>query len=236
MNKLWLIIISIGILAIITLYFFGRTLWHPYWIKIMGKQSVTEVISKISTKHDKYFRQILNEKGIKNNPADLAYLAFKDVDLLEVWGKSDGSWLHITNYPILKASGELGPKLQEGDRQVPEGLYKIIGFNPNSAFHLSMKLNYPNKFDSEKAKLEGRSKPGSNIFIHGKESSIGCLAMGDEVIEKLFLLSHSVGIQNIQVIIAPTDFRKNKPKHLINKPSWTPELYANIEQKLQEFK
>ena len=79
-------------------------------------------------------------------------------------------------------------KLREGDRQVPEGLYRLIGRNPNSNYHLSMKLDYPNSYDPRHAKREGRSNPGSNIFIHGKSLSVGCLAMSGEAIEAFFVL------------------------------------------------
>ena len=76
-----------------------------------------------------------------------------------------------------------------------------------------MKLNYPNEFDLAHAKIEGRTKPGSNIFIHGKAVSIGCLAMGDKTIEELFILANDVGINNITVVISPLDPRVNILKY-----------------------
>ena len=94
----------------------------------------------------------------------------------------------FSKYPIQGASGDIGPKLIEGDRQVPEGLYEIIGFNPNSSYHISMQLNYPNDFDLKHASAEGRDHSGNNIFIHGKDESIGCLAMGDAAIDFLLVV------------------------------------------------
>jgi murein L,D-transpeptidase YafK len=120
---------------------------------------------------------------------------------------------------------------------VPEGLYKINGLNPNSAFHLSMKLNYPNTFDVVKSKLDGRDNLGGDIFIHGRSDSVGCLAMGDRTIEELFVLTALVGEDNVEVIIAPTDFRDSARRQR-NRPrlQWLPELYSNIKQALTRFK
>lgn len=60
----------------------------------------------------------------------------------------------------------------EGDKQVPEGLYKIEGFNPNSSYHLSMKLNYPNAFDLQHANKEGRSHTDPSLNeLHAPSNS-----------------------------------------------------------------
>ena len=71
---------------------------------------------------------------------------------------------------------------------MPEGVYRIVALNPNSSYHLSMKLDYPTEFDLSKARAEGRTRPGSDIFIHGKAVSIGCVAVGDDAIEEIFVL------------------------------------------------
>lgn len=92
-----------------------------------------------------------------------------------------------------------------------------------------MKINYPNEFDLKHANAEGREQPGSNIFIHGKAVSIGCLAMGDEAIEELFTLVHDVGRQHTQVIISPVDPSIQKLVVPRDAPEWTSDLYRNIE-------
>lgn len=107
-------------------------------------------------------------------------------------------------------------------------LYKSIALNPNSTFHLSMKLNYPNEYDLKYAQLEGRDQPGTDIFIHGKAASVGCLAMGDELIEKLFTLVAQVGMENVQVLIAPHNPQLKPLVATANMPSWTHELYETI--------
>ena len=99
-----------------------------------------------------------------------------------------------------------------------------------------MKINYPNEFDLAQAKADGRQNLGGDIYIHGKALSIGCLAMGDEASEDLFVLTNLVGIQNVKVIITPNDCR---PKDLSFKansqPNWLPTLYADISQELKPF-
>ncbi len=93
-------------------------------------------------------------------------------------------------FPILRASGRLGPKRQEGDRQVPEGFYTVDRLNPRSLFHLSLGLDYPNA--SDRLLATDPLRPGSDIFIHGGAESIGCLALGDAAAAQLFLVAHDV--------------------------------------------
>lgn len=168
-------------------------------------------------------------------PERIALLAFKDEKRLELWVRDAGCWVFEKGYPIRAASGGPGPKLREGDRQVPEGIYRIVRLNPNSRYHLSVKLDYPNSFDLEHAGLEGRSEPGSDIFIHGGASSVGCLAMGDAAIEELFELIASVGMKNVEVIIAPRDFRRHPVVLDSSEPVWLAELYGYIAEALKRF-
>lgn len=163
-------------------------------------------------------------------PKRLVFLAMKEEAELEVWaGSGGGRMALLRRYPIKRLSGQAGPKLREGDRQVPEGIYRIVGFNPNSRFHLSMKLDYPNAFDRRHAEREGRSEPGSDIFIHGRAASVGCLAMGDPAIEELFVLVHDTGRSKVQVIIAPRDPRQaGRLTASPALPPWTGELYRDI--------
>ncbi len=175
--------------------------------------------------------------GINLPPKAVRLLAFKDTEQLELYAQNDGGgWRKIHTYPIQASSGVAGPKLREGDHQVPEGFYTIEAFNPNSRFHVSLRLNYPNPFDLKMARAEQRANPGSDIMIHGKAVSVGCLAMGDEVAEELFALTAWVGRENVKVIIAPTDFRKTPDyKSAGEQPDWLPGLYQNIRAELANF-
>ncbi|MDA7880801.1 L,D-transpeptidase family protein [Akkermansiaceae bacterium] len=111
--------------------------------------------------------------------------AFKEENILELWVKSaDEKYLLFKSYPIAGASGSLGPKLCEGDRQVPEGFYFVAKrqLNPQSRFHLSFNIGYPNEFD------KAHDRTGSFIMVHGSDVSIGCLAMTDTFIEEIYTL------------------------------------------------
>lgn len=165
----------------------------------------------------------------------ITLLVFKKDRRLELWANENNQWHHIKNYPILAASGHLGPKLHAGDLQVPEGIYHINAFNPLSHYTLSMQLDYPNAFDKEQAAKDGRTNLGENIFIHGKDSSIGCIAIGDNAIKELFVLSRLVGKHQVDVIIAPHDFQDNQLLVAKQSPSWIARLYNKIKLAMQPF-
>lgn len=175
--------------------------------------------------------------GISLPPKAIRLLAFKDTEQLELYAKNgSGDWRKVHTYPIQASSGVAGPKLREGDYQVPEGFYAIEAFNPNSRFHVSLRLNYPNPFDLKMAQAEQRANPGSDIMIHGQAVSVGCLAMGDAVAEELFALTAWVGRENVQVVIAPTDFRlapDYQPEP--TQPDWLPALYQALRAELAKF-
>jgi murein L,D-transpeptidase YafK len=135
-------------------------------------------------------------------PADGLYLrAFKREGELELWAaaKRQG-WTLITTYQVAGASGGPGPKRKEGDGQVPEGFYVIDRFNSKSSYHLSLGINYPNAADRI---LGDPQKPGYDIFIHGRAASIGCLAMGDDRMEEIYLAALDTRTRPIPVHIFP---------------------------------
>ncbi|MCX7008186.1 MAG: L,D-transpeptidase family protein [Kiritimatiellaeota bacterium] len=167
-------------------------------------------------------------------PRAITLVGLKAEKRCEVWVSGDGKKFQLlTNYPIRAASGVLGPKLREGDQQVPEGLYRIESLNPNSLYHLSLRVNYPNDFDRQQAKAEGRTRLGGDIMIHGSDVSIGCIALGDAVAEDLFVLVAETGIKNISVILAPVDFRvRQLPPDIKTLPAWAPALYAAVRKEL----
>lgn len=166
----------------------------------------------------------------------VALLAFKDSDRLELHAQdAGGAWKAIRSYPVLAASGGLGPKLREGDLQVPEGFYRVNFLNANSLFHVSLRLDYPNAFDREQARADGRRELGGDIMIHGKAVSVGCLAMGDAAAEELFTLAADIGVANIEVLIAPTDLRRQEHPTLPKQPAWVAGLHGRLGQSLRRF-
>ena len=162
-------------------------------------------------------------------PAALVIVGLKQEARLEVYAsKPGGAQVHVVSYPILAASGAPGPKLRAGDLQVPEGLYRIALLNPNSRFHLSLRVDYPNAFDRRMAAADGRSDLGGDIMIHGNQVSIGCLAMGDPASEELFVLVADTGLEKTRVILAPSDLPRAPPPVGPLLPAWTAALYREI--------
>ncbi|MBZ4416495.1 murein L,D-transpeptidase family protein [Myxococcus sp. RHSTA-1-4] len=124
--------------------------------------------------------------GVAWPPEQMYVRAFKHERELEVWaGAKAGPLVKVKTYPFCAASGELGPKRQRGDLQVPEGFYTIDLFNPWSDYHLSMRVSYPNEADK---RHKTAADPGGNIFVHGDCVSIGCIAIEDEPIQELYLM------------------------------------------------
>lgn len=215
------------------------------YIQITGKRTVKEAIKEFEPKVKTHLEETFAKAGLSFPPQSVTMLFFKKEKKMELWAKNkdqnngpnDGKWILVSSYKIRAASGKSGPKLKEGDRQVPEGIYRITGLNPNSRFHVSMKLNYPNEFDQLHGRQDGRENLGGDIFIHGKAASIGCLAMGDQVIEQLFYLVYRVGLKNVAVIIMPYNFLKHAISFEADvSPRWLPDLYKKINAKLQPFR
>lgn len=98
---------------------------------------------------------------------------------MEIWQAGpDGTYEIFRTFKICAYSGPLGPKTKRLDSTVPEGFYSISGFNPNSEFNLSLRIDYPN--DVDRARNPGGDR-GGDIFIHGLCKSDGCLAMDDQI-------------------------------------------------------
>jgi murein L,D-transpeptidase YafK len=130
--------------------------------------------------------------------------AFKEERQLELFvqNRRSGTFDLFRTYPIAAASGTLGPKLAEGDGQVPEGFYAVppSAMKPDSRYHLAFNIGYPNAFD------RSLGRTGSLIMVHGNQVSIGCLAMTDEKIEQIYTLAsaaHEGGQPSFPIHIFP---------------------------------
>jgi murein L,D-transpeptidase YafK len=180
-------------------------------------------------------RAALARAGFRAPPRQLWIVVLKDERRLDLWAESPaGARVPVVSWPVLAASGGPGPKLREGDGQVPEGVYRIPLLNPNSAFHLSLQVGYPSARDRAFAARDGRTRLGGQIFIHGNAVSIGCIAIGDTAIEELFWLAATVGKEAFTVVIAPTDLRRRQAPELPSLP-WTRELYRELRSELERF-
>ncbi len=174
-----------------------------------------EVITKIE---DSLKKQFAKQK-IKW-PAQAMYLrSFKYERQLEVWVKSDekDAFKLLKTYKVCQQSGSMGPKRVEGDYQVPEGFYYINEFNPNSMYHLSLGLNYPNASDKI---LSDQNRPGSAIYIHGNCVSTGCIPITDVPMEELYFLASMVknqGVEFIPVHVFPVRYNLPESKFYLEK-------------------
>jgi murein L,D-transpeptidase YafK len=166
---------------------------------------------------------------------------FKQEAELEVWKQDrSGRFALLKTYPICRWSGDLGPKVREGDRQAPEGFYSITPaqMNPQSAYYLSFNTGYPNAFD----KALGRS--GSQLMVHGDCSSRGCYAMTDEQIAEIYSLGRESffgGQRAFQLQAYPfrmTPINMAKHRNNPNMPFWKmiKEGYDHFEVTRQEPK
>jgi len=239
MKRLNVILIFLGV-GILTIIFRARL--HQYAVReiqtVKGKRTIQQCLAQYGQTVRERLLPYFESAKVSYPPKKVVFVGLKHEKILEVWACGEENRFNlIRTYPILAASGRIGPKLKEGDRQVPEGLYRIESLNPNSIFHLSLRINYPNEFDREQASRDNRTNLGGDIMIHGSNVSIGCLAMGDEAAEDLFILAAQTGIDNTSVILSPVDFRKRTFPEVTNTlPEWTDFLYKQIKQELSKLK
>ncbi len=205
---------------------------------VYSEKAIDDAVARYGLKKEPVLVSRFAKAGVAYPPRDIALLAFKKEQHIQLWAQDQKQkWRHVYTYPLTAYSGSLGPKLRERDRQIPEGIYRLTMFNPFSSMHLSMMIDYPNSFDRLHASMDGRQTLGGDIFLHGKSSSVGCLAVGDSAIDELFLLTRRVGLAHVQVIIAPNDLRYAKPatSRFSSQPKWLPELYQQITHALKRF-
>ena len=182
-------------------------------------------------------KSYFTEKKISYNDFKLFIRAFKKEQQLEVWvaEKQKKTYTLLHTYAVCASSGILGPKRKEGDQQVPEGVYSINHFNPQSKFHLSLGLNYPNESDLV---LSDKSHPGSDIYIHGDCVTIGCLPLTDEKIKELYVMAveaYDHGQENIPVHIFPARLSKHELDVLTHATPSNADFWRNLKIVYDDF-
>lgn len=204
--------------------------------KLQGKATTSDRVAQYGAATQTRWRPFFERAGVAYPPAKLIFVGLKQEKQLEIYAANEDAPLRfIRSFPILAASGKAGPKLREGDLQVPEGAYRIESLNPNSAFHLALRVSYPNAGDRAQAALGGRTELGGDIMIHGSNASIGCLAMGDVAAEDLFVLAARTGIENIEVLLCPLDFRAGDVPPDPKRPTWVGARYAKLWAHLKQL-
>jgi murein L,D-transpeptidase YafK len=151
-------------------------------------------------------RQYFANANVPYHGFSLFIRAFKSERIVEAWVKSSNSSTYtlLKTFPFCASSGSLGPKRKEGDLQIPEGVYSLNHFNPESNFHLSLGLNYPNPSDKI---LSDKKCPGSAIYIHGNCVTVGCIPITDNLIKELYILAveaRNNGQKNIPIHVFPS--------------------------------
>lgn len=204
------------------------------WANIMQSGIAPEErIRKARERATPILKAKFKAKNLKYPPAEIYLRAIKSERILELWASNTKgkALILVESYKVAGQSGGLGPKRKEGDRQVPEGFYEIDRFNPASKFWLSLGINYPNASDRI---LSDKSKPGGDIFIHGDNRSIGCLAMTDPIIEEIYIAAMDArarGQKRIRVDIYPS----RNPATLITKTPEMKSLWLSLQAGLNQF-
>ena len=197
-----------------TLWVFGLFIVLPAGAQTAlsaSQKSLSKAEAILLEKEDTLAKQFENAQ-LSWPPKSLYIRSFKYDRQLEIWVKDNlqQPYKLFKTYKICMQSGTTGPKRMEGDYQVPEGFYHINDFNPNSSYHLSLGLNYPNASDRI---LSDSLRPGSAIYIHGNCVSVGCIAISDEPIEELYTMASAVrsqGLEFIPVHVFPVKYNVQK--------------------------
>ncbi len=175
-------------------------------------------------------------KAIKRKGATLGdpvfIRIFKKEKQLEIWFRQGLSYIMFKSYTICRFSGGLGPKLREGDKQSPEGFYTVgtSQLNPNSSYHLSFNLGFPNEYD------RSHHRTGSLLMIHGRCSSIGCFAMTDFRMDEIYAVVESAiiaGQHQVPVHIFP--FKMTRANMALHKNSKWIHFWRNIKEGYDYF-
>jgi murein L,D-transpeptidase YafK len=202
-------------------------------------QFSSERVREAMNKYNDTLKKEFKAKNINWPPSDVYIRAFKSQNEMELWARNNAAseYKKIKTYNVCAISGSLGPKRQQGDKQVPEGYYFIDDFNPKSEYHLSMLLSYPNYSDESR----GNGNPGGDIYIHGGCLTVGCLPMNNNGIKEIYtacLQARLNGQEYIPVHIFPTRMNKNGINYLIKEYDGNlskQQFWANLKKGYEYF-
>jgi murein L,D-transpeptidase YafK len=192
--------------------------------------------SSITEQEPRYDRSALRADLAKAGftLGDAAFVRiYKREKRLELWMQKDGArYALFRSYPICNYSGALGPKLSEGDKQAPEGFYRIARaqLNPNSRHHLAFNLGFPNAFDRQ---LE---RTGSALMVHGGCSSVGCYAIGDENVDEVYaVIEAALDAGQRAVDVAAFPFEMTEPVLIAHAGTPWDGFWQNLKQGAELF-
>lgn len=203
------------VVSLIVLVFLGPLFKSPNTDFMSEQKKYDHVRVAVKEKSDVILSKLESE-NIKLEELRILIVAYKEEQQFDLYAKNknDASYKKLISYPICALSGQLGPKRQQGDGQVPEGFYNINVFNPTSGYYLSLGINYPNAADRKKSQAKDL---GGSIFIHGECVTIGCMPMTNDKIKEIYLYAihaRQNGEMSIPVYVFPFKMGKeNMEKH-----------------------
>lgn len=178
-------------------------------------------------------RLVREMKRIDANLGDPAFIRiFKKEMKLEVWLRQGLSYKFFKSYNICHHSGDLGPKIKEGDKQSPEGFYSVGAdqLNPNSGYHLSFNLGFPNEYD------RSHKRTGSLLMVHGRCSSAGCFAMSNFRMDEIYAIVESAIISGqYQVPVHIFPFRMTPANMAAHSDSKWIDFWENLKEGYDYF-
>ena len=228
------VIILLGLLAVIIAGVLPGSVYRRVYNLTLGRFFCHTVESRLES----FSAEAGKRLNLPQPIVQLKIIALKEEKQLELWGiAASGEKFFIKQYRIIAASGVAGTKLREGDRQVPEGFYLVESLHPNSHFYLALKIAYPSAEDILMAQRDKRDidSLGSNIMLHGKGGSVGCIAVDNPDMEEIFLAAATVGAKSIELLILPYDFRLRMPPEKVQ-PEWLLERYQKLNNAMQNFR
>ena len=201
----------------------------------MVQTPASEISQEVVTRLSPEITQAMENKAPRLG-APIFMRIFKESDELEIWVLQGSGFVLFKTYRICDYSGDLGPKEKEGDKQSPEGFYRVgpAQLNPWSRFHLAFNLGYPNEYD----RLNGRT--GNALMVHGRCSSVGCFAMTDYRMEEIYTIADAAlanGQESFAVHIFP--FRmtaENMRRHQDHQDGRWQRYWRNLKEGYDLFK
>lgn len=182
-------------------------------------------------------RGYFQDKGLKYEGFNIFLRAIKNEAALEVWvkEKSVATYTLLHTYEFCAFSGDFGPKRKEGDLQIPEGVYHVNHFNPESNFHLSLGISYPNASDKI---LSDKKSPGGAIYIHGNCVTVGCIPITDDKIKELYVMAleaRNNGQEKIPVHIFPARLTNTNVESLASQKPQHQAFWKNLKPIYEDF-
>lgn len=174
----------------------------------LDNQKMFPKVGEAYREKEELLKKEFEKKGLTYPAKYMFVRSFKLDSEMEIWVKNSAAdtFRLFKSYRVCTLSGKMGPKRKEGDRQVPEGFYYINDFNPNSNYHLSLGINYPNFSDRI---LSDPKNPGGEIYIHGNCITVGCIPLTDEFIDEVYIMAvnaKNAGQDFIPVHVFPVKF------------------------------